>query len=127
MASYKTAFGSYIKAEDLQGRAVMVTIESVVLEDLGKDGKSEKKLVARFHGKDKSLILNRTNADALAYAFNTENYDHWRGPVILYPDTTMYGGKRVACVRVKPADKGAPQTEPAPAPAEPVTSDDIPF
>lgn len=147
MASYKTAFGSYIKAEDLQGRAVIVNIESIALEELGKDGKSEKKLVARFVGKDKSLILNRTNADALAYTFNTDDFDRWRGNVVLYPDTTMYGGKRVACVRVKPVDAqqgqgaasaglggassagfdprgatGAPTAEPAP-----ITDDDIPF
>lgn len=125
MASYKTVFGSYIKAEDLQGRAVMVDVESVSLEELGKDGKSERKLVAKFVGKDKSLILNRTNADTMAYAFNTENFDNWRGPVVLYPDTTMYGGKRVACVRIKPVDRAAPAAPPPPT--EPVTSDDIPF
>ena len=128
MPSYKTAFGSYIKAEDLGGRAVRITIERVELEDIkGNDGKTERKLVVHFAGKDKGLVLNRTNADSLNEIFGTDDYDMWSGPVVLFPDTTTFGGKKVACVRIK-ANAGngaaAPVREPDP---EPVTDDDIPF
>lgn len=152
-ASYKTAFGSYIKAEDLKDRAIAVTVENVDLEDVGKDGKKEMKLVAHFRGKDKTLILNRTNADSMAEIFHTDSYDGWRGQIVLYPDTTMYGGKKVACVRLRSPHAGplAQQTSgnPGTAPAQPtfqpatafsappvaaaaytgeaITDDDIPF
>lgn len=115
MPSYKTAFGSYIKAEDLQGRAVRVSIERVELETIKSDKGDERKLVAHFAGKDKALALNRTNADTLAEIFGTENYDEWLGLVVLYPDTTMYAGKRVPCVRIK-GNSAPPKPVPPPTP-----------
>jgi hypothetical protein len=143
MTSWKTVFGSYIKAEDLQGRAHTVSVESVTKEDVGKDGNKEMKLIARFVGKDKALILNRTNAESFEHAFQTSDYESWRGPLVLYPDTTLYGGKRVACIRVRPAAQSGqiptfnPPTTmfaPTPQPSQPpldapphITEDDIPF
>jgi hypothetical protein len=133
MPSYKTAFGSYLKAEDLQGKAVRLTLDHVALEDLkSTDGKVERRLVGHFAGKDKTLVINRTNADTLASLFG-EDYDDWAGPVVLFPDTTMFGGKRVACLRVRAATaKTTPAVHvPAPEPDEddttPITDDDIPF
>jgi hypothetical protein len=128
MPSYKSAFGSYIKAEDLQGKAIRASIERVEIEEIkGQDGSKERKLVAHFVGKDKGLVLNRTNADALNDIFGTDDYDHWTGTVILYPDTTTFGGKRVACVRVKGAAASQPvQTVPEPEPV-PLDDSDIPF
>lgn len=102
MPSYKTAFGSYLKTEELQGRQVRVVIESVGLEEIkGEDGK-ENKLVARFHGKDKGLILNRTNCESLEQITGSEDYDGWVGAtVVLYPTTTRFGNKTVPCLRIK--------------------------
>jgi hypothetical protein len=118
MPSYKTAFGSYLKAEDLAGRPVRISIDHVSLESIkGTDGKDERKLVAHFTGKDKTLVLNRTNADSLSEIFGTDDYDEWVGSIVLYPDTTMYGGKRVPCIRVRAATapaKPAPPPEPEP-------------
>ena len=124
MPSYKTAFGSYIKAEDLGGRQVRVTIERVAIEEIKSDNKSEKKLVAHFAGKDKGLVLNRTNADTLNEIFGTDDYDEWTGAVILFPDITTFGGKKVPCVRIRANAGAAPAPEPEP---EPITEDDIPF
>lgn len=127
MPSYKTAFGSYIKAEDLGGRAVRVSIERVTIEEIKSDGKTEKKLVAHFAGKDKGLVLNRTNADTLNEIFGTDDYDEWTGPIVLFPDTTMFGGKKVPCVRLR-SNNGTSAPPPPPVdPVEPVTDDDIPF
>lgn len=129
MPSYKTAFGSYIKAEDLAGKAVRVAIERVDLEEIkGQDGSKERKLVAHFVGKDKGLVLNRTNADALNDIFGTDDYEQWQGGVILYPDTTTFGGKKVACVRIKGSAASQPvRTVPDPPEPEPMTDEDIPF
>lgn len=127
MPSYKSAFGSYIKAEDLQGRNARVSIERVDLEEIkAQDGSKERKLVAHFVGRDKGLVLNRTNADALSHIFGTEDYDEWVGVVVLYPDTTSFGGKQVPCVRIK-ANAPAAQAAPQPAPVDDITDDAIPF
>ena len=127
MPSYKTAFGSYIKAEDLAGKAVRVTIERVSIEEIKSDGKTEKKLVAHFVGKDKGLVLNRTNADTLNEIFGTDDYDEWTGPIVLFPDTTKFGGKTVPCVRLRSNNGSVPVAPPPPVDPEPVTDDDIPF
>ena len=128
MASYKTAFGSYLKAEDLQGKAVRIQIEHVTIE-LVKDNESdtkEKKLVAHFFGKDKTMILNRTNADALCAIFGTDDYDYWKGVVELFVDPNIrFGNKVVSGLRIRAASAGAPPAPPPPV--EPVTDDDIPF
>lgn len=132
MPSYKTAFGSYLKAEDLQGRVVNIAIERVSLETVKdqESGKEEQKLVAHFSGKDKGLILNRTNADALNAIFGTDDYDYWKGVVQLFVDPNVrFGNRTVQGLRIR-ATAGVQQaTPPAPAVTAPVnvTDDDIPF
>ena len=124
MANYKTVFGNYIKAEDLAGKAVRVSIDHVTLEDLkSQDGEQQRKLVVHFAGKDKGLVLNRTNADSLCDIFGTEDFENWAGAVVLYPDTTTFGGKKVPCIRIR---QHMAATVPPPPP-EPVTDEDIPF
>lgn len=93
-----TAFPStYLKAADLQGRAVKVTIKDCVIQPLD-DG--DKPLLT-FVGKDRGLILNKTNAGMLAAVLGDET-DHWRGKRIeLYPDKTMFSGRMVECIRVR--------------------------
>lgn len=116
MPSYKTAFGSFLKHEDLQGKAIKVTIEEIRQEEINGDHGKEKKLVARFVGKDKGLVLNRTNADSIAEITESEDTDDWAGAVIvLYPDKTKFGGKTVDCVRVRAA-KDKPKPEPVAVP-----------
>ncbi len=50
----------YLKASDLDGKNVTVTIKSAELEEIGFD--KEQKLVLSFVGTDKSMVLNKTNA-----------------------------------------------------------------
>lgn len=132
MASYKTVFGSYLKAEDLQGKVVNIQIENVTVE-LVKDGdggdQKEKKLVAHFVGRDKSMILNRTNADALNAIFGTDDYDFWRGPVQLFVDPNVRMGNRVVGgLRVRAVGNQQPLAPPPPpVDVQAVTDDDIPF
>jgi hypothetical protein len=128
--NYKTAFGSYLKHEDLQGKAVRLTIEEVANEEIKGDHGVEKKLCVKFAGKDKGLILNRTNADSIAEIAQSEDTDDWCGhQIVLYPDKTKFGGKTVDCIRIRAAANGAVRQAPPPPP-EPVgelTDDDIPF
>ena len=127
MPSFKTAFGSFLKTEDLQGRAVHVVIDYVGLDTIeGRDGKpDEKKLVAHFKGKDKTLALNKTRCEQLAKIFGTDDYDAWSGPVTLAPGTTKYQGKDVGCIDIL-ARAGAAKPVPVPEPEE-LDSSDVPF
>jgi hypothetical protein len=129
VASYKTAFGSHLKTEDLQGRAVPVSIECVTIETLkGNDGEpDQRKPVARFVGKEKTLVLNLTRCGQLEAIFGTDDMDYWAGPVMLVPGQTKFGGKTVGCIDIKP--RTGPAAAPPPPPAVPasVTDDDIPF
>lgn len=116
MSNYKTAFGSYLKTEDLQGKACRLVIDAIATEEIDGDHGKEKKLVARFAGKDKGLILNRTNADSLAEIAGSEDTDDWSGVTIaLYPDKTKFGGKTVDCMRIRSPQTAKPKPPPPPA------------
>jgi hypothetical protein len=129
VASYKTAFGSHLKTEDLQGHAVPVVLESVTIETIkGKEGEAdERKPVAHFKGKDKTLVLNRTRCEQLAAIFGNDDMDYWIGPVILAPGTTKFGGKTVGCIDIRPRTAPAPPPPPPVAEPEDLDSDAIPF
>lgn len=127
MPSYKTTFGSFLKQEDLQGKAAKVVIESVAQEDV-KDtdsGKDEHKLVMRFVGKDKAFILNRTNCESLEAICGTDDYERWRGhTVVLFVDPTVkFGGKTVGGLRVRAVVSAVPPPPPPPV-REPGEDDD---
>lgn len=88
---------SYLKAVDLQDRNVTVTIEKVVMEDIGGDHKP----VLYFRGTDRGLVLNKTNANNISYALGDET-DNWIGrEIILYPTIVDFQGRSVDAIRVK--------------------------
>lgn len=127
MPSYKSAFGSFLKQEDLQGKAVKAVIGSVGPDDV-KDqdsGKTEKKLVMHFVGKDKALILNRTNCESLEDICGTDDYEAWVGAtVVLYTDpSVMFGGKRVGGLRIRAVAAAAAPPPPPPPVREPGEDD----
>jgi hypothetical protein len=99
--------GSYLKAPDLQGRTVSAAIAEVRLEDLG----GEEKPVLYFQGKDRGLVLNKTNAGALVSAYGDET-TAWTGQrVELFVARVMFQGRMVDGIRVRvPAP--APQATP---------------
>ncbi len=103
MPSYKSAFGSFLKQEDLNGREVKVIISEVALEDVKDVDKTEKKLLMHFAGKDKALILNRTNCEAMEQITGTDDYGAWVGQaVVLWTDPTVkFGGKTVGGLRIR--------------------------
>ena len=112
----------YIKASDLRGQNISLTIERAEKEKM-PDGK--KALVLFFAGKDKGLVLNRTNYNTISELLDEVDPDGWQGQKItLYPSETEYGGRMVDCIRVK--RKGPSK----PAPVQETTNDDgeeIPF
>ena len=53
---------SYLRAGDLQGKTFKMIMKEVVMEDIGDDHKA----VLYFQGADKGVVMNKTNASAIA-------------------------------------------------------------
>lgn len=105
-----TAFPSkYLKAEDLGDNRAVVTIRAVEFEDIGSD--DGHKAVVYFKGRNKGLVLNRTNANTITEIAKTDETDDWSGvSVVLYATKVDYQGKRVSAIRVDaPKPKAAPK------------------
>ena len=112
----------YLKAADLQGHTVTVQIASCHMDDVGDD--TGDKPVLTFHGKDKGLVLNKTNSQMITEMYGAET-DNWIGKSItIRPDKTTYGGRLVDCLRVNYV---AAEPQPAPPPADPIPSSDDDF
>jgi hypothetical protein len=92
----------YLKAADLRGQHVTVTIEHITPRDelQMKGGKKEKKPVVTLRGKEKKWVLNKTNAQAIAKVHGAKP-SKWVGQVVvLYPTKAMFGGDEVDALRV---------------------------
>jgi len=120
----------YLKAADLQGRAVTVTMSHVDMREIG----GEPKPILYFKGKEKGMVLNKTNAGKIAEMFGDDTDDWEGGEVILYEAMVDFQGKTVAAIRVRLAPrKVVSATAERPARSEPTQddprtlNDDIPF
>lgn len=89
----------WLKAEDLRGQRHMVIIDRMEIETM-QDGKQ--KWVIFFRGRQKALMLNKTNAMEIANAYGPE-MNNWLGREIeLFPAVTVMGGQSKPCIRVRP-------------------------
>jgi hypothetical protein len=87
----------YLKASDLNGKKVRVMIANVLMEEVGDGSKP----VAYFAGKQKGLVLNKTNAMIIASGYGPETAS-WEGAEIdLYPGKTQFNGQMVDCLKVE--------------------------
>lgn len=107
--------GQYLKAGDLKGKRVQVVVDHVAAEEIG----GEPKLVAHFRGKDRGLVLNKTNANSIHMINGSDDTDDWEGTVVvLFPSKTEFQGKRVDCIRIDPPDTPVARSKPEPPPVE---------
>ena len=85
----------YLKAADLNGKPVTITIKSAPYETFkNPEGKEQGKTVLYFVGGKKALPLNIVNWDSVAEICGDDT-DAWPGHQIeLYPTVTQMGGKR---------------------------------
>ena len=108
----------YLKCADLQGRSVSAIIHNVEIEKLGEDNRP----VVYFKGKQKGLVLNKTNAGTIADMYG-DNTDHWEGhKITLRPTRVDFRGERVDAIRVefvqpppktvKPVERAADELNP---------------
>lgn len=106
----------YLKEADLQGRKVKVTIAKVQIDELQMTGgHKEKKPVVYLQGKEKMLVLNKTNALAIASLYGNDT-DAWVGKqIVLRPAKDRFQGNMVACIRI---DVDGAKAEPAREPGD---------
>ena len=123
----------YLKAADLQDRAVTVSMSHVAVEEIKSMRGMDTKPVLYFQGKEKGLVLNKTNSNAIAKLYGEET-DDWVGqPIEIFPTTVDFQGDMVEAIRVRAPRKknGAATTTAAPAPPPAPTAhdldDEIPF
>ena len=108
---------NFLKAEDIAsvGRDVIVTIAKVTQEVLGQGQNAERKFVIEFIGKEKKLVLNKTNFKACVAATGEDDSDNWPVKRIsLFVMDVEYQGDLMPAIRVRPR---------APAPAGAASQD----
>src|SRR5262249_1026849 len=111
----------YFKAADFPDDwSLTVEVEMARMEEFEGDrgkGKSEK-LVVYFRKQKSGLVTGPVVWDQFIEVTGEEDCDDWKGPwVELFRDKTAFGGKTVACIRVrkpkalpkKAAQKSAPR------------------
>lgn len=141
MVTKSEAFPSkFLKAADLGGKPLTVTIASAATETLkSPEGVEQPKVVLRFtNGKKplgKGLPLNMTNFDMVAEITGEDDSARWLGhKVELYPTKTEMRGKIVDCIRIRepgqPELKATATRRPAkksPPPSDDDMDDEVPF
>lgn len=115
----------YLKAADLGGREIRVTMGHVEREKIGTDNK----LVLYFKGKEKGLVLNKTNAGTIGDGYGDDTDEWLDQPIILFSVKTDYQGKVVDAIRcrIPTARDNKPAAKPDPISSGPMTDDQIPF
>lgn len=115
---------NFLKADDLGGKSVTVVIQKVEMEEIGQGRDKETKPVLYFRGKEKGVVLNKTNANTITKLYGGET-DDWIGKAItLVPREVEFQGEMVLSIRVSLQKPGAPSAKPADP--EPPASDSNP-
>ncbi len=92
----------WLKAANLQGQRVSVVISHVTRENIGSEDKPETKPIVFFVGKDKGLVLNKTNAEQISAMYGDET-DSWVDKTIeLYTQKVPFNGQMVDAIRIAP-------------------------
>jgi hypothetical protein len=99
---WELAFPSeYIRAADMGGKSVNVTIEKVIHDSvMGTNGKKVKKLIVYMKGTEKKWILNKTNCKRIAKMHGPETND-WAGKKVpIHVEQVEAFGEQVDAIRV---------------------------
>jgi hypothetical protein len=119
----------YLSAADLQGRPATVRMGEVNREVLDR----EEKLILSLQGKKKQMVLNKTNAMAIAELHGAETNDWYDKVIEIYATEVEFQGRMTDAIRVRAprrtetrSDQGAqPRREPQREQArEPAYADD---
>lgn len=122
MATANDRFPSnYLRAADLNGRELVVTIDRVEEAEFENDGKKKIKPVVYFRDEGvKPMVTNKTNFLLIA-GICGEDDNAWPGKKIcLYPDMVAFKGNVSEAIRVK----RPPQAPAMPTPQPPAMVDE---
>jgi hypothetical protein len=120
----------FLKASDIGDAQPVVIIKDVVMETIGED----RRPILYFAGKEKGVVLNKTNATNISEAYGPDT-DEWTGKkVILFTAWVDFQGKSVEAIRIRPHRDAKPTVAPAfeeqgggGRPFAPTDDSDIPF
>lgn len=100
MKSSEVFPSKWLKAEDLGDKEPTVIIDKIVLEEFDNGQKP----VMYFKGKEKGVVINKTNWSMLEHLCRSEESDEWVGQKIrLVVEMVPFQGKVVPSIRVKRA------------------------
>ena len=122
MPNIHDAFPSnYLKSADLQGRVAKLKIANVTYEQIGTDNK----LIMKFVGKEKGMVLNKTNAMTIAEAFGPDT-DNWVGAEIeVFSMKVEFNGRMTDGLRLRiPIQRRQPPAQPTQTRVAPNARDD---
>jgi hypothetical protein len=76
MTQYAGSESKYLKAADLDGKSLKVTISACDLVEFDNDGEKETKPCLSLQGKDKNVVCNATSVMTLgnAYGFDSDGW-----------------------------------------------------
>ena len=94
----------FLRASDLNGAPLTVTIGGVARENVG----GEPKVIITFASGEKSLIANKTNGKALAKLFGKDTADWIGKKIVLFPCEVDFKGDSVEAVRIRAPRVAAP-------------------
>ncbi len=115
MPSYEGLFpGKYLKASDVKDRgSVSLTIRELVPREKIEGGSGDVKPVLYFERTKRGLVLNKTNATAIAELYG-DDYSSWPGKVVtLVVRRVDFQGRYVDALRIE-MPQGTPQRPQAP-------------
>jgi hypothetical protein len=97
---YKST-GSSLVAADLKGNTVELEISAEETKTFERDGGGkDHKIILSFVGKEKTLVVNKTNAATIAEMHGSDS-EGWVGKKIkVYPTKVDFSGKMVDAIRV---------------------------
>jgi hypothetical protein len=124
LADFKES--KFLAQKDVE-KPMLVTITGCEKHNVAKEGATPiVKLCMEFEELEKPLVMNWTNAQVCAQAFNSEDTDDWIGKqIVLYVEpNVMFEGRLVGGIRMRKPKPQAAKPVPVPAPVE---ADDIPF
>jgi hypothetical protein len=104
----------WLAAKHLQGRSVTVAITAATVEQLfnPRTKSNEPKFILQFHGKQLRLVLNKTQAHALATITGSDDSDEWKGHLVtLSPSIAPNKAETILISRPPEAAKPAPEEE----------------
>ncbi len=134
----------YVKSDDIGNQRLTLQVGTIKLEEVAENEPA--KPVMYFNGKEKGMVLNKTNALLCAHCWGDDT-DSWNGQWLdLFVEPKMFQGKVVNGLSVAPKlpnsgtapeqpqnpnvaqeATGTAWDTPAQAPHNNVTEEDIPF